>query len=108
MTAHIARGRACAPTVIAALCLLFSTLPAHTQSGAPPLNRPDFARMAQQQAETDKAWRAASEGRMRLEKITYRSRAGNMEIPAFVFQPLISRGPRYRSTLRHRTFCNAG
>jgi dipeptidyl aminopeptidase/acylaminoacyl peptidase len=93
MTADFARGRACALTVIAALCLLFSTLPAHTQSGA-PLNRPDFARMAQQQAETDKAWRAASHGRMRLEKITYRSRAGNLEIPAFVFQPLISRGPR--------------
>ena len=55
--------------------------------------------MARQQAETDKAWRAASDGRMRLEKITYRSRAGNMEIPAFVFQPLKSRGPRSHPAL---------
>ena len=55
--------------------------------------------MAQQQAETDKAWRTASDGRMRLEKITYRSRAGNLEIPAFVFQPLISRGARSHPAL---------
>jgi len=67
MTAHFARDRACALTVIAALCLLFSTLPAHTQSGAQPLRAPDFDRMARQQAETDRAWRAASDGRMRLD-----------------------------------------
>ena len=30
MTAHLATGRACALTIIAALCLLFSSLPAHT------------------------------------------------------------------------------
>ena len=99
MTAHLATGRARALTVIAALCLLFSSLPAHTQSGAQPLRRPDFDRMARQQAETDKAWRAASEGRMRLEKITYRSRAGNLDIPAFVFHPLKSRGAKSHPAL---------
>jgi dipeptidyl aminopeptidase/acylaminoacyl peptidase len=101
MTAHFARGRARTLSVIAiaaALALLFSSPPAHTQSGAQP-GRVDFDRMARQQAETDNAWRAASDGRMRLEKITYRSRAGGLKIPAFVFQPLRSRGFRSHPAL---------
>ena len=44
-----------------------------------------------QQAETDGTWRAASEGFMRMEKISYRSRAGDLDIPAFVFRPLDTR-----------------
>ena len=55
---------------------------------------PDFERMLQQQADTDKTWRAASEGFMRMEKITYRSKIGDLDIPAFVFQPLHQRGPK--------------
>jgi dipeptidyl aminopeptidase/acylaminoacyl peptidase len=55
---------------------------------------PDFERMLQQQADTDKTWRAASEGFMRMEKITYRSKIGDLDIPAFVFQPLHQRGPQ--------------
>jgi dipeptidyl aminopeptidase/acylaminoacyl peptidase len=55
---------------------------------------PDFDRMLKQQAETDRTWKTASEGHMRMEKITYRSRAGDMDIPAFVFQPLTIRGPK--------------
>lgn len=54
---------------------------------------PDFDQMLKDQAETDRNWRTASEGVMRMEKITYRSRAGDMDIPAFVFQPLTTRGP---------------
>jgi dipeptidyl aminopeptidase/acylaminoacyl peptidase len=46
------------------------------------------------QVETDKAWRAASEGVMRMEKTTYKSRAGWLDIPVFVFQPLQLRGPK--------------
>ena len=99
MPAQFARGRARALSVIAVLCLLFSSLPARTQSTASQLRRPDFDRMAHQQAETDKAWRAASDDRMRLQKITYRSRTGDLEIPAFVFQPLRSRGPRSHPAL---------
>ena len=99
MTAHSARGRARALSVFAALYLLFSSLPAHTQSAGTQLRRPDFDRMARQQAETDKIWRAASDGRMRLEKITYRSRAGDLEIPAFIFRPLKSRGFRSHPAL---------
>ena len=53
---------------------------------------PDFDRMLRDQAETDRRWRAASEGAMRMDKITYRSRADGLDIPAFVFQPLTLRG----------------
>ncbi len=53
---------------------------------------PDFDRMARDQAQTDRAWRQASEGIMRMEKISYRSSQGDLDIPAFVFQPLVTRG----------------
>jgi dipeptidyl aminopeptidase/acylaminoacyl peptidase len=55
---------------------------------------PDFERQLQQQAETDKAWRTASDGFMQMDKITYRSKAGDIDIPAFVFQPLKLRGAK--------------
>jgi len=55
---------------------------------------PDFVRMERQQRETDRIWREASQGHMRMEKMTYRSRAGDLEIPAFLFQPLHSGPPR--------------
>ena len=48
----------------------------------------DFDRQLRQQAATDRAWRAASSGYMRMEKIAYRSAAGDLDIPAFVFRPL--------------------
>jgi dipeptidyl aminopeptidase/acylaminoacyl peptidase len=66
---------------------------------AAPFREPDFDRQRQQQAETDKAWRSASEGHMLMEKITYRSKAGDLDIPAFVFQPLMPRGPRGHAAL---------
>src|SRR5262245_59873991 len=55
---------------------------------------PDFDRQIQQQAETDKTWRRASDGVIQMEKITYRSRVGDLDIPAFVFQPLKLRGAK--------------
>jgi dipeptidyl aminopeptidase/acylaminoacyl peptidase len=55
---------------------------------------PDFDRQLQQQAETDKTWRKASEGVMQMDKITYRSRVGDLDVPAFVFQPLKLRGAK--------------
>lgn len=57
---------------------------------------PDFERARRQQAKTDETWRSASDGYMRMEKISYRSRAGDLDIPAFVFQPLddAARGSR--------------
>jgi len=54
----------------------------------------DFERALRQQAETDRAWREASQGSMRMDKITYRSRVGDLDIPAFVFQPLAPAGAR--------------
>jgi dipeptidyl aminopeptidase/acylaminoacyl peptidase len=71
---------------------LLELAPAASQTNRPG-GSPDFARMLQDQAATDQTWRAASEGHMRMEKITYRSKAGDLEIPAFVFQPLQLRGP---------------
>jgi dipeptidyl aminopeptidase/acylaminoacyl peptidase len=60
------------------------------RAASPNAARPDFDQMRRQQAETDRAWRDASAGVMRMEKITYRSRVGDLDIPAFVFQPLTS------------------
>src|SRR5438552_10855605 len=60
---------------------------------------PDFARMRAEQVETDAAWRAASQGVMRMDKITYRSKAGDLDIPTFVFQPLQQRGPHGHAAL---------
>ncbi len=62
--------------------------------GPSPSREPDFDRQVQQQVETDRTWRSASDGYMQMEKITYRSRAGDLDIPAFVFQPLKPRGAR--------------
>jgi len=55
---------------------------------------PDFARQIEQQAQTDLAWRAAAEGVMQMDKIAYRTKVGDLDIPAFVFQPLRVRGPK--------------
>jgi dipeptidyl aminopeptidase/acylaminoacyl peptidase len=90
-------GRIRTPLVILSCCL---SLPlalstAAVQSPQPP----DFDRQGRQQAETDKAWRAASQGYMTMEKITYRSRAGDLAIPAFVFQPLSGRGAKQHPAL---------
>jgi dipeptidyl aminopeptidase/acylaminoacyl peptidase len=60
---------------------------------------PDFDRLARQQTRTDQAWRAASDGYMRMEKIIYRSRCGDLDIPAFVFQPLNERARGRRPAL---------
>ncbi len=54
---------------------------------------PDFDQMRRLQADTDRAWQDASAGHMRMEKIVYPSRAGDLEIPAFLFLPLQTFGP---------------
>ena len=74
------------------LGLSLTTIPLRGQGGEQ--RAPDFERQLQQQAETDKTWRAASDGLMQMDKITYRSKAGDLEIPAFVFQPLKLRGAK--------------
>src|SRR5262245_402345 len=53
------------------------------------VSRPvDFAQMVRDQAETDEIWEAASTGVMRMDKISYRSSVGDLDVPAFVFEPL--------------------
>ena len=43
-------------------------------------------------AEIDRRYTEASKGVMRFRKITYRSRIGDMDIPAYLFEPLEPRG----------------
>src|SRR5438128_1139748 len=77
--------------------------PAHPASAAPvePFDdpRPDFNRLQLLQLQTDRTWRAASAGVMQMEKITYRSPAGDLEVPAFVFQPLQTGPARSRPAI---------
>jgi dipeptidyl aminopeptidase/acylaminoacyl peptidase len=80
-------ARVCASVIF--LTLLLSLRPAAAQERAP-----DFDRMVRQQAETDATWRAAAAGHMQVDKITYRSSAGDLDIPAWVFLPLTIRGPK--------------
>jgi dipeptidyl aminopeptidase/acylaminoacyl peptidase len=54
----------------------------------------DYARDMASKAETDSIFRAKSAGVVDYRKITYRSRVGGLDIPAYVFQPLQKRGPR--------------
>ncbi len=54
----------------------------------------DYARDMEGKAATDARYREASEGVLDFQKITYRSRIGDMDIPAYVFQPLEKRGAR--------------
>lgn len=59
----------------------------------------DFSGTLKQQADTDERWKAASAGHMQMNKITYRSRAGDLDIPAFVFEPMRLRGAKAHPAL---------
>lgn len=52
----------------------------------------DFQRDIQGKARTDSVFAAVSRGVVDYRKITYRSRVGDLEIPAYVYQPLQKRG----------------
>jgi dipeptidyl aminopeptidase/acylaminoacyl peptidase len=54
----------------------------------------DFERQLQAKAETDKRYAEVTKGVADFTKITYRSSVGDMDIPAYLFQPLNKRGPR--------------
>jgi dipeptidyl aminopeptidase/acylaminoacyl peptidase len=102
----VAPRAASVAAMVIVLCAATVATPVRTQTpsaiepprgitGEPPEDlRPDFGRMARQQAVTDRIWREASDGYMQMEKITYRSAADDLDVPAFVFQPLRTRGPR--------------
>lgn len=54
----------------------------------------NYARDIQRKATTDSIYRAAAKGRVDFQKISYRSRIGDLDIPAYLFQPLAKRGPK--------------
>jgi dipeptidyl aminopeptidase/acylaminoacyl peptidase len=100
----LARFATVAEVVALALASDWSATPASAQNSLSAADAvghsPDFNQMRRDQAATDRAWRTASEGFMRMEKITYRSRLGDLDIPAFVFEPLTpASGPRSRPAL---------
>lgn len=54
----------------------------------------NFARDIQQREAIEKRYAEASKGVIDFRKVTYRSSVGDMDIPAYLFQPLKPRGPR--------------
>ena len=54
----------------------------------------DFERDIKSKAEIDRRYADASKGVMDFQKVTYRSSVGDMDIPAYLFQPLQKRGAR--------------
>jgi len=76
------------------------TLPApRATQGEAGARQPDFNQMRRDQAATDRAFRTASEGVMRMDKIVYRSSLGDLDVPAFIFQPLAPAAPKSRPAL---------
>jgi len=94
MSAPVAR--ASTPFFLVVFALFLAAIPLR---GYVQQREPDFVRMLQQQAETDTTWRAASDSFMQMEKIAYRSKVGDLDIPAFVFQPLKLRGAKSHPAL---------
>ena len=54
----------------------------------------DFARDIEAKAAADERYAKASQGVMDFKKVSYRSSVGDMDIPAYLFQPLKKRGPK--------------
>jgi dipeptidyl aminopeptidase/acylaminoacyl peptidase len=59
----------------------------------------DYARDVRLKAETDSIYRLASRGAFDFQKVSYRSSADGLEVPAYVFQPLQRRGARGHAAL---------
>src|SRR5437762_905324 len=54
----------------------------------------DFQRDVDAKKKTDERFAEASRGVMDFQKVTYRSSVGDLDIPAYLFQPLTKRGAR--------------
>ena len=54
----------------------------------------DYERAIQGKARTDSIYQAVTKGIVDFKKITYRSRIGDLDIPAYLFQPLEKRGAK--------------
>jgi dipeptidyl aminopeptidase/acylaminoacyl peptidase len=113
-TAHATR--ALPLLALLGLTLALPAIPLAAQQGGPPRrptvamdsaraamlyvsNRPedhpraDFEQQIAAKARTDSIFAARSKGVMKYSKITYRSSADGLEIPAYLYEPLIPRGP---------------
>jgi len=54
----------------------------------------DFKRDVDRKAETDRRYADVTKGVVAYTKVTYRSRIGDLDIPAYLFEPLEKRGPK--------------
>lgn len=61
--------------------------------------RPNFQRDMDAKAAEDARYKDACAGLLECTKITYRSKVGDMDIPAYLFQPLDKGGPRSRAAM---------
>jgi dipeptidyl aminopeptidase/acylaminoacyl peptidase len=59
----------------------------------------DFKRDQDQKAEIDRRYADASRGVMDFKKISYRSTVGDLDIPAYLFQPLTLKGPKAHAAM---------
>ena len=59
----------------------------------------DYQRDIDAKARTDSIYEAVTAGVVDYSKVTYRSRVGDLDIPAYVFQPLEKRGARGHAAL---------
>ena len=59
----------------------------------------NFERQIQAKAETDRRYAEAAKGVVDYSKVTYRSSVGDMDIPAYLFEPLQKRGPKGHAAL---------
>jgi len=103
------------PAVVACLLLLAASTVSAQRSSTPidtmrarqlyVSNRPedhppsDYAAAIAGKARTDSIFAARSAGVLDYRKVTYRSSVGDMDIPAYVFQPLQRRGARGHAAL---------
>jgi dipeptidyl aminopeptidase/acylaminoacyl peptidase len=54
----------------------------------------DFQRDVERKAETDRRYAEVTRGVVDFSKVTYRSSVGDLDVPAYLFQPLIKRGDK--------------
>lgn len=115
------RGRAAGIVAGLALAVPFSSALAQGRQGGPPPApvvmdsaraallyvsdrwedhpRANYAQAMAGKARTDSIFEARSQGELDYSKITYRSRIGDMDIPAYVYQPLEKRGTHGHAAL---------
>lgn len=59
----------------------------------------DYERAMKGKAATDSIFAARAKGVVKFSKITYKSQAGGMSIPAYLFEPLTPRGPKQHAAM---------